>query len=200
MHRAAAFAMLCALVLEAAGCGSTPPSRFYTLTKATVPAAAPASTPLSDVSVAVGPVAVPGAVDRPQFVVTTGPNQVRLDEFNRWAAPLQNDIARVVAEDLTVLLGSPRVTVAPQTLAVPDFRAGIDVQSFDSALGEGATLDAVWTVTRVADGASKTGRLTQQEPAPGNSYEALAASHSRLLARLSEDIAKAVREIGPPKP
>jgi uncharacterized lipoprotein YmbA len=51
-------------------------------------------------SVAVGPVSVPAAVDCSQIVVTLGPNQVRVDEFNRWDAPLQNTIARVLAENL----------------------------------------------------------------------------------------------------
>ena len=55
----------------------------------------------------VGPVSVPAVVDRPQIVVTTGPNQVRLDEFNQWASPLQNNIARVVAENLVAMLGTP---------------------------------------------------------------------------------------------
>jgi uncharacterized lipoprotein YmbA len=149
----------------------------------------------SELAVSVGPVSIPGSVDRPQFVVTTGPNQVRLDEFNRWAAPLQNDIARVVSENLTAMLGTPHVTVAPQGLTIPDFRVGIDVQSFDMTLGEAATLDAVWTVTRVRDAKSKTGRVTVREPASG-SYDALAAAHSRALARLSQDIAAGIREIG----
>ena len=107
----------------------------------------------SDLSVAVGPVSVPAAVDRPQIVVTMGPNQVRLDEFNRWDAPLQNNIARVVAENLVALLGTPRVTLSPQTLSADaDYRVAIEVQRFDSALGEAATLDAVWTVSRTKDG------------------------------------------------
>ena len=83
---------ICAALVFASGCASTPPSRFYTLSAVAVPAAAP-----SNVSVAVGPVSVPADVDRPQFVVSAGPNQVRLDEFNRWASPLQNGISHVVA-------------------------------------------------------------------------------------------------------
>jgi uncharacterized protein len=191
MRRAAAFAMLCALPLAVAGCGSTPASSFYTLTA--IPGAAVAP---SDVSVAVGPVTVPGAIDRPQMVVTTGPNQVRLDEFRRWASPLQNDIARVVAEDLAAILGTPRVTMTPQTLTVPDYRVAIEVQAFELALGEAATLDTVWTVTRVRDIKSQTGRTTVREAAAGNSYEALAAAQSRALARLSQDIAEVVRALG----
>jgi uncharacterized lipoprotein YmbA len=188
MRRLAALAML---VILGAGCGSTPPTRFYTL--GAVPG--PAGTP-STLSVAVGPVTVPGTVDRPQIVVTTGPNQVRLDEFNQWASPLQNSIARVVAENLTAMLGTPRVTMSPQTLAAGvDYRAVIEVQQFDSALGEAATLDAVWTVTRTRDGKAQTGRTTVREATTAADYEALAAAHSRALARLSRDIAGAVRAL-----
>jgi uncharacterized lipoprotein YmbA len=183
-----------ALVLVTNGCASAP-ARFYTLGAA--PTAAAAS---SNLSVAVGPVSIPAAVDRPQIVVAMGPNQVRLDEFNRWDAPLQNAIARVVAENLVALLGTPRVALSPQTLITPDFRVAIEVQRFESALGEAATFDAVWTVSRAKDGRSQTGRTTAREPTAERSYEALAAAHSRAVARLSQDIADAVRALDRPKP
>jgi uncharacterized lipoprotein YmbA len=178
------------IVLVVAGCGS-PASRYYTLSGATAPGAA-----ASDLSVAVGPVSVPAAVDRPQIVVTTGPNQVWLDEFNRWASPLQSNIARAVAENLVALLGTPRVTLSSQTVsAAADYRAAIEVQRFESALGEAAMLDAVWTVRRNKDGKSQTGRTTVREPASETGYDALAAAHSRAVARLSRDIADAVQAL-----
>jgi len=192
MRRCASLRTTCVLVILAAGCASTPESRFYTLSAAPGPAATP-----SGLSVAVGPVIVPAAVDRPQIVVTTGPNQVRLDEFNRWASPLSNSIARVVAENLVAMLGTPRVTMSPQTLSAgADYRAVIEVQQFESALGEAATLDAVWTVTRARDGKAQTARTTVREPASAPAYDALAAAHSRALARLSRDIADGVRALG----
>jgi hypothetical protein len=188
MRRRAALATLGALVILAAGCGSTPASRFYTLSAIPGPTATSAN-----ISVAVGPVSVPAAVDRAQIVVTAGPNQVQLDEFNRWASPLQNDIARVVAENLVAMLGTPRVTLFPQALSADaDYRAAIEVQSFESALGEAATLDAVWTVRRAKGGQSRTGRTTVREPTSGRSYDALVAAHSRAIVRLSRDIAEAV--------
>ena len=190
MRRLAVLAIPWALAILAAGCAS-PASRFYTLSATPAPAAAS-----SNLSVAVGPVTVPASVDRPQIVVTMGPNQVRLDEFNRWAAPLQNNIARVVAENLVALLGTPRVATSPQTLSADaDYRVAIEVQSFESALGEAATLDAVWTVRRTKGGKSQTGRTTVREPAPDRSYDALAAAHSRAAARLSRDIADAVQAL-----
>ena len=190
---AAVLTLTCALAILAAGCAS-PASRFYTLSAAPTPATTP-----SDLSVAVGPVSVPAAVDRPEIVVRLGPNQVKLDEFNRWASPLQNNIARVVAENLVALLGTPRVTLSPQTLSADaDYRAAIEVQGFDSAPGEAATLEAVWTVRRTKDGKVQTGRTTAREPAPDRSYDALAAAHSRAVARLSQDIADAVRALNRP--
>src|SRR4029450_8377511 len=168
-----------------------PPALLSPRGAATAPAARS-----SNLSMVVGPVSVPAVVDRPQIVVTTGPNQVRLEDFNRWASPLQNNISRVVAENLVAVLGTPRVILFSQTLGGDvDYRAAIQVHPFESAPGEAATLDAVWTVSRTKDGKSQTGRTTVREVASDKGYDALAAAHSRGLARLSQDIANAVRAL-----
>ena len=164
MHRLLAVVIPSVLAVLAAACASTP-SRFYQLS-------ANSSTPgpASSLSVAVGPVAVPASVDRPQVVVIVGPNQVRLDEFNRWAAPVQNEIARVVAENLVAMLGAPRVTISPQTLAAgADYRAAIEVQRFESTPGQAATLDAVWTVEprQRRPGADKPHHRARARPGTG---------------------------------
>jgi len=194
MRHGAGTTMLCALGALIAGCVSTPESRFFTL-NATMNHAVESSS----MSVVVGPVSVPAEVDRPQIVVSTGPNQVRVDDFNRWASPLQSNISRVVADNLVSILGTPRVTVFPQTLSAnADYQAAVDVQSFGSALGEAATLDAVWTVRRIKDGKLQVGRTTVREPASERGYDALAAAHSRAVARLSQDIAGALRALDRP--
>jgi uncharacterized lipoprotein YmbA len=192
MRRHIIIAAVCALAAIAAGCASSPASRFYTLNAQSVPAATP-----SNFSIAVGPVSIPAEVDRPQIVVTVGPNQLRLEEFDRWAAPLQNNIARVVADNLVLMLGTPLVTLSAQALSADaDYRAVVEVQSFQSAPGEAAMLDAVWTVRRTKDGKSATGRTTVREAVQVNGYDALAAGHSRAVARLSQNIADAVRALG----
>jgi len=189
MGRLSTFAILSTLAIVAAGCTSTPASRFYTLSADPTPAATS-----SDLSVAVGPVSVPAVVDRPQMVVRVGPNQVRLEEFNRWASPLQNGIARAVAENLVAMLGTPRVTLSQQTVSTDsEYRAAIEVQRFESAPGEAATLEAVWTVSRTKDGGSRMGRTLAREATPDRGFDSLAAAHSRAVARLSRDIADAVR-------
>jgi uncharacterized lipoprotein YmbA len=176
-----------------AGCASAP-SHFYTLNSTSVGDGSPATT----YAVVVGPVSIPGSVDRPEFTTQAGTNRVEIDEFNRWAAPLSDNIARAVAGDLAALLGTPRVTIAGLANFDPAYRVTIDIQRFESARSPGmgdstALIDAVWVISRTAGGVSHSGRTVASEPAPGGSFEALAAAHSRALAKVSGDIASAIR-------
>ncbi len=176
-----------ALATALSACAS-PPSRFYTLAATAVPV----STTPASYGVAIGSVAIPAAVDRPQFVIQKGPNQVAIDEFNRWAAPLAASIGRTVAENLVALLATPRVVSGALAPSFdPAYRVTIDIQRFDSLPGEAATLDALWLVRGHA--APVSGRTTLREPVQGEGYAALAAAHSRALAGLSRDIAAAIR-------
>jgi uncharacterized lipoprotein YmbA len=180
--------MLCALAAVAVGCASTPPAHFYVLSASVAPV--PTST---RIAVAVGPVSVPAVVDRPEIVISTGANEVQLDEFNRWAAPLRDNLARVIAENLVAILGTPRVTLFPQMpSADSDYRVAVEVQRFQSTLGNSATLDAVWIVRRAKDGKAQTGRTNVHETVRDDSYNALAAAHSQAVAHVSQNIADAI--------
>ena len=185
------FAVAC-LVLLLAACGSPPKERYYTLTAA---ASAPApAAGASTSSIAVGPVTVPEMVDQPQFVVQVGANQVAIYEFHRWASPLKGEIARVIAANLAQELGTVRVwSYAQATLPKPDYQVLVDVQRFDSALGDAVTVEALWTVRSAAGGGPKTGRSSVREPVSGAGFDALVAAHSRALAQVSRDIAGAIR-------
>jgi uncharacterized protein len=190
MKRSTSIVILFALASWLTGCASTTQSHFFTLSPALKPAAAAAT----NYSISVGPVTVPAAVDRPQIVVRTGPNEVSIDEFNRWASPLQSDIARVVAENLVLMLGTPDVTVFPQTTgAGASYRVVIGVLRFESVPGEAATLDTVWTVRRAKEDQTRTGRTTLSVPTQGSGYAPLVAAHSIALEKLSGDIAEAIR-------
>jgi len=186
MGRLSRLAVVCAIAVVT-GCSSDP-AHFYTLSATATP-----SSTQSKLSVAVGSVSVPAAVDRPQIVVSTSANTVTVDDFNRWASPLQDNIARVVAENLVAILGTPRVTLFPQTVTPDvDYRVQIEVRSFESAPGKSATINAVWTVRRTKDGKTETGRTSAQERLSDNGFDALAAAHSRALAQMSRDIADAI--------
>jgi uncharacterized protein len=180
------------VAVAATGCGRTAMSRFYTLDST----ATSDEAPTVSYAVMVGPVSVPASVDRPQFVVQVAPNRVEIDEFNRWAAPLNDSIARAVAGDLSVLLGTPDVAVAPFASFNPVYRVTIDVQRFESVRGQTVLVEAVWAVRQVVHGNTRSGRTIARESVQGDGFDALAAAHSRAFAKVSADIAAAIRAEG----
>jgi len=182
-------AQLISIALVAvAGC-STAPARFYSLAST----ATADGTPATSAAVMVGPVTIPASVDQPEFVVQVAPNRVEVNEFNRWVAPLNDAIARAVAGDLVVLLGTPEVATAELANFTPDYTITIDVQRFESIQGDAALVEAVWTVRKTAGGKTRSGRTVAREPVQGQGFDALAAAHSRAIAKVSTDIAAAIR-------
>jgi uncharacterized protein len=176
------------IAVIAVGC-STAPSRFYSLASTSTADGTPPTT----AAVMVGPVTIPAAVDQPEFVVQVAANRVEVNEFNRWVSPLSDSIARAVAGDLVVLLGTPEVANSQLANFVPDYRVTIDVQRFESIQGQAAVVEAVWTVRKTAGGEVRSGRTVAREAVQGQGFDALAAAHSQAIAKMSGDIAAAIR-------
>jgi uncharacterized lipoprotein YmbA len=104
-----------ALALAVSGCVSlkrTPEARFFVLRSLAEPPAAPAA-PAGFRLVGLLPVRIPGYIDRPQLVTWTTPGELRIDEFLRWAEPLDAAITRTLAENLDTLLPETHVIRAP---------------------------------------------------------------------------------------
>jgi uncharacterized lipoprotein YmbA len=170
-----------------AGCGSVPKESFYTLAAPPMEAAS-----ASAVSVYVGLAALPEAVDRNPMVVRTGPNQVDIDDFHRWAEPLKSAIPRVLAANLARELGGARVSSGRGGSATgADYRVAVDISRFDSSFAEGAALEAAWTIT-AKSGAPAQGRTVARAPAPSADHAGVAAAHSQALAQLAREIAAAI--------
>ena len=103
------------------------------------------------------------------------------------------NVARAVAGNLAVLLGTPRVASASLANFAPAYRVTIDLQRFDSIPGDAVLVDAIWAVQRSAIGETRSGRTAAREAVQGKDFDGLAAPHSRALARVSADIAAAIR-------
>jgi uncharacterized protein len=186
--RIARLISIVSVAVVAAGC-TTAPSRFYSLSSTATADGMPAM----PARVAVGPVTIPASVDQPEFVVQVAANRVQVDEFNRWVSPLGDAISRTVASNLVVLLGTPDVASGELGNFTPDYRVTIDVQRFESVQGQAAMLEAVWTVRKTAGGEVRSGRTVARELVQGQGFDALAAAHSQALAKMSGDIAAAIR-------
>ena len=182
------------------GCLGSPRETYYTLSAGTAVNRAPSANSESTYSIAVGPITLPEVVDRPQFVLRAGPNEVTIVELHRWAGPLKSEISRIIADNLAADLNVKRVAAYPQSAGEnADYRILVDIQRFDSTMGESVTIDALWTVKRASDGVLRTGRSTARESDSDGTYDALVAAHSRALATISSEIAEAIRSSASPK-
>ncbi len=128
-----AIIIVCPLLLLAAGCAGSKPSRFYMLSPVSggPEGRAPASE-CRDLAIGVGPVDFPEYLDRPQIVTRTGEDILKLAEHDRWAEPLDRNFTRVLAENLSVLLATDRVYIFPWSRSVQvTHRVSVHVSRFD---------------------------------------------------------------------
>ncbi len=191
--------IVCGLPAALAGCfGTSPPSRFYTLTPLENRSAS-VSTGL-DSAVMVGPVTMPEYLDRRQIVTRSGQNQIVLAEFDRWGGPLEEDITRVLVATIAGRLESKRIAVVPwkssrlhdvQTVC----RIPVTIARFDGTLGKKVVLNATWGVfAKGAKGEESfvATESTVTEEIKGKSYEALVAAMSNAVERLGKEMADSV--------
>lgn len=126
MHRVIAATCL-ALLLT--GCGTSPPVRYFSLEG--MDTAGDSATGES-VVVGLGPVKIPGYLSRPQIVRRSDGAEIIVDDFRRWAEPLDQSVNRVVAANVESLVGEITVVAFPHnSLIEPDFRVHASVDRFD---------------------------------------------------------------------
>lgn len=185
MIHARSFLIVVALLLGA--CSGPPKDRFYVLGAAE----GPASNAAAKYTVSVRTVGLPEAVDRLNLVTYQPDNQVQIMEHERWAESLRGAIPAAIARELRVQLPEALVAVYPQAASGEALcRVNVDIQRFESRLGDSALIEALWSV-RCGE-RSQHGRSFVREAASG-SYDALAKAHTRALSQIGKEIAPAVR-------
>lgn len=191
--------IFCLLATALSGCfGTSQPSRFYALSSLRGPDPIPhtASTVLST-TVAVGPVAVPDYLNRPEIVTRSGQNEIRVNEFQRWAGELDSNLVRIVIEDLSVLLPSDRFSVIrwiPSAQgAVPiTYRVMVDVVRFDAAPGSTVFLEADWAIYGKEKAIVLAKKSSISGTVGGNEFTDVVAAMSKAVEDLSREIAAGV--------
>ena len=187
-----------------AGCGSDKPTRLYVLSATTEQSAtmSPQGT-----AIGVGPITLPKYLDRPQIVIGVSANQLSQANLDQWGGDLNDNISRVLATNLSNLLGTERVSFYPWKDRAPiDFQVTMDVSKFESEADGSTVLSVFWSVVNPNDGTVlEMHRSTYRDAGKGveastpgttagdRPYDAAVAAMSRNLGLLSHDIAKAIR-------
>lgn len=174
-------------VLALAGCGTSPQTRYFTLSVAAGPAKVRHAI---TAPVTVAAVHVTSSLDRSEMVRRTGANRVAISDKDRWTAPLGTMTRRVLSQDLAARL--PPDMVVPAHLPVPPHatRIVVSIAWFGPDASGRVRLDGGWSL--IEGGAEKPalrGVISLKSGATAEGGDAQAAVMSRLLGRLATRIA-----------
>ncbi|HEY1234686.1 MAG TPA: PqiC family protein [Candidatus Binatia bacterium] len=191
--------------LSFAGClmeARPDPSRFFALTS--LPRAGSSakedSSPSNTPFLGIGPIKIPGYLDREQVVTRVSQNRLAIAESDRWAEPLEENFSRVLSENLSILLQTDRIAIYPwERSQRPTYQVQLDVLRFEPKQEGAVELWARWAILDDARKIliSKESHLTQ--PAKNKSTEASVAAMSESVAELSREMAVALRNIASSK-
>jgi uncharacterized lipoprotein YmbA len=196
----AGLSLLVVLVTMAA-CSSSPDIRYYTLSaEGTVPSGAHSPTTFPRRGpYAIARVIIPDLLDRPQIVLRTNTNAVEIREYDRWAAPLADQLERVLAADLAARLG-PDAIIDP---GLPtDSRAArvisVSILGFDPSLHGESSLEASWVISdaksELKAAEVKNFRSSHLVPTKGADMQDVAQTMSDLVLAIADDIAASITE------
>src|SRR5438132_5931303 len=182
------------------GCGTfsprSDPSRFFTLTAITQPGAT-ATQDSSDpggVSLGIGPIRLPGYLDRQEIVTRIPQNRIDVSENDRWAEPLETNFTRVLAQNLSVLLHTHRLVFFPWELnRSPAYQVEVEVHRFEANAGGDVHLSARWAVLDTNKKIPlKSGETVLTRQPAMKSTDTSVAALSETVADLSREIANSI--------
>jgi len=186
--------------LISAGCISLDakpdPSRFFAL--ASLPQIKERNSPpgTDALTLGIGPVKIPGYLDRQQLVTRVSQNRFAVAENDRWAEPLDENFSRVLSQNLSILLQTDRIVAYPwERSQQPAYQVQVEVLRFEPNAEQLVELWARWSII---DSTKKT--ISSREsylthPARDKSTEASVAAMSDVVGGLSKEIAADIRAL-----
>ncbi len=176
------------------GCARSMPAQYYQLAALGEDRTRAEFAVPSEATIGLGPVRLPEYLDRPQIVSRGSANRLSLSDRDRWAEPLTENLPRVLAEDLSLLLGTDRILLHPWGRdRIVDCQITVEVLQFEGGEGGTVSLIARWAVI------GKDGQILLPErrssftlTAPAPDQEAMVVALSQGLSRLAQEIAAAL--------
>ncbi len=136
--------LITGLVLLLAACGSSPPARFYSLQPLDLDYQADAD---DAIVMYLGPLRLPEYVARTQIVTRGDGAEMIVDDYHRWAEPLDDAIPRIVAVNVDNLVDGLIVVAFPGgNLAEAEYRLEGSIVRFDADAAGRAVLIVQWGI------------------------------------------------------
>jgi uncharacterized lipoprotein YmbA len=181
-------------------CSSSPPIQKYILTPTVEnDVETLSSKDDTEITIGIGSIELSQYLLRPEIVNFKGNNELIVDQFNRWAEPLNENFERVLIENLSRLIPTDRIYIFPlQEEETNSFQISIVVNEFGMRSDSSVVLDARWNVSKsFKRDFLMTQRSFYTDNASGVSLEGTVTLLSNLVGNFSRDIANEIRkEIG----
>ena len=185
------------LLLLTACVGTTPASRFYMLEPLTTSfAIAPSSGQAARLALALAPVKVPHYLERAQIVSAAGKNTYQLDELHRWAESLDENMTRILLQNLTQLLSADVALTTSKRAQQSEFRLAVNVLEFHVDTQQQAKLVAQWQLNR-GDTVILSQQTAHQVPVTSEDISLKVQALNQCFNLLSQDIAGAIARLKP---
>src|SRR5581483_1764557 len=140
---------------------------------------------------------VPPSLDRLELVARTGPNSVRIDDGDRWSAPLADMARSVLAQDLAARLPAGAVVMPDAPMPPGTQRLVVTMAQFGLDADGAARLVASWSLLTGDDDTVALRRQVALTAAPAQSGAAGdAAAMSALLGQLADRVVDALPSHG----
>jgi uncharacterized lipoprotein YmbA len=179
-----------------AGCGSSPPVHYYGLD--TIDIGYTQDKEGSPV-IALGPFRMPEYLKRSQMVTRGSGAEMIVNDFNRWAEPLDDSIHRILASNLDSLLESAIVLAYPSsTLLEVDYRLVGRIDRFNSDQNGLIVLEVQWGAANVEGDMLVRPRRSRYESQASMTDDpgSVAQAMSDALAQFSRDMASEIESVG----
>ncbi|WP_163341042.1 membrane integrity-associated transporter subunit PqiC [Desulfopila sp. IMCC35008] len=192
-------ATLVSVVLFSGCTMQTKPTRFYTLTPAVDSSESIQlkNSSTNNLVIGIGPVKVADYLTQSRIVTRIDDNVIKRAEFDQWSGSLQDNIANVLSENVSALLGTKKIVLHPWRSFIPiDYKVTLEIVRFDGKSDDNVTLVASWVILRDRDKSIvDMNRISIQEninvPA---GVAGIVSAQSKALGRLSAEISQSITQ------
>lgn len=193
------FTMALSALLLLSGCISTSieKTRFYVLNPLDTSVAAISNSEhrASELALEVDLLRIPRYLEKPQIVTRSGKNRLEFAEYHQWGGNLRKNMMRVIAKNLSLLLKTPNISIAPnRSSSSPDFRIELEILQFERDFDGRVKLSVQW---RLSDKdrmllATQITELTSPNVPAAPDFEQTVSTMSSLLGEFSQIIGKSI--------
>lgn len=180
------------------GClsNSSRPSNFYVLNPDYSQPVIMEKTEVEPVAIEITSLRLPPYLDRKQIVTRRSDYQLHFSELHRWGGKLHKNLSGILARNLAYQLSTASVAVAPHSLPIkPQYLLEVEIMQFEKDAHNSVVLSAQWwlaSAESMQPVASGLEDFKSESSVNDGDYQAIVAAMSRLFARFSAVIARAI--------